>query len=870
LAKAALGGELDPVGVPVLTTHQKLSEFYSKKLLGITALKTQFRDTLVTAMRNFATKSWGVSGLFVAVDLDISVADEFTCVVAPDGVDLGGNMLNPDIAEVTGIQFENANAILYYVALKHATIKSGVELNPRTGAVFYQSEEEIVGTTGAPDSVTATLAPGTGGVMFVDTVCEAGVSNAGRVVRVYLNTPLSSVEAVAFEDCLVAWDGGNNFINVVGNLGQPLGGFSEVAADYTVALLGPTVKRNTNLSADSSYIFLGTVTGGGAGNLPTFKDTSGQRILGTGWLNSLAEILRQDSHGFWKIRVRADTLDSGIEQIVVQDSDGVPRWDVNEEGDVQMSAVAPLTHSPKINLLSGTGAVASAFIDSIAGSDYFRILGLPVYIKDLLQADGALKFQDLNTAAQISFSDGTDYEIDPVLPQTVLGSINRAGESYHYWQATTKVTPLYTGGFSTAGLTITVKDSAYMISGIFKALEADVVVPDNVLSIVYMRASDGTYQIAASYPLPQPEDLPVVSVLTVAGAITESVELRMVEPDSEAPTELVVGNHIGAHVTTLKNAFDTLHRLDGHPGKPTTVRVVGVVDEPSANLPLLPPSEGVQIVGGRNSKVRWTAEEALFDFTNRDDITIRDLDFQFNGNGAPGIGQERVLIKATAGTSQRVRLQNINFFDSPAGVNYHGVIDISGCILSDWLVDNLYATDCSDFAIRVATGAGGGGAGENFVVRDCTFAYPGGGSAVDSDGIKISGQSGVQIVGVHVEAFRNSGIWIDTDTDRAKIFRCHIKATGDYGIELTSDRCRVVGNTIDGVGFTLANSTGIVVEADKNSVIGNDILCSPAGATRAIELTGLADKNVVTGNITNGDGVIDSGVNNVVANNNDF
>jgi len=112
----------------------------------------------------------------------------------------------------------------------------------------------------------------------VDSVFESGHSHAGRLVTVFLKNAQSNVEAEAIErNLVVVWDGSNNKVTTSGLLGQSAGSASTDPADYTVVAQGVTVRLATaGLDSISPYAFIGTVTGGSAGNPPSGFSTTGQ------------------------------------------------------------------------------------------------------------------------------------------------------------------------------------------------------------------------------------------------------------------------------------------------------------------------------------------------------------------------------------------------------------------------------------------------------------------------------------------------------------------------------------------------------------------------------------------------------------------
>lgn len=257
-----------------MPTGDSRTNFVDKRHLPQQRVKDTFFDYLAAEVWETARRIWGSRrGVFGTANLVADGADNFKVTVLPlECLDGDGHILILSAALAEGIQFQNALGIPYYAAVRHCLLPDDVERNPRTGILFYDKLVDSVGVTGIPDSVTEVA--GTLEVV-VDSVLEAGVSHAGRLVTIWLNAPKDVDESVAIErDLVVTWDGVNNLVTTVGLLGQ--GTVSTTPADYAVAATGVTVRRNTDLSTVDPFAYLGTVTGAGAGNPPAVFSTLGQ------------------------------------------------------------------------------------------------------------------------------------------------------------------------------------------------------------------------------------------------------------------------------------------------------------------------------------------------------------------------------------------------------------------------------------------------------------------------------------------------------------------------------------------------------------------------------------------------------------------
>lgn len=275
-----------------MATGDRKVNIFLKKFLSQQNITETFFDFLEKKIRDVTFRVFRLQGLFepnpdltppLSADTPDSF-DIFTPLVGTDGP--AGNILQLDPLYADNVPFENTLAAEYFVGLKFVPIPREVEKNVRTGEIKYSFYEDGIGELADPDVVVddgdETL------TLTVDSVTEAGVSNAGRKVLVFLKNAKSEVQA--FEELTVIWDGSNNKIETVTALGQTLGSISTNAADYSVILLGPSVKKNTDLTLDPNVLYLGKVTGAGAGNTPsTFDFTGVNKIIGVSELQFLLD-----------------------------------------------------------------------------------------------------------------------------------------------------------------------------------------------------------------------------------------------------------------------------------------------------------------------------------------------------------------------------------------------------------------------------------------------------------------------------------------------------------------------------------------------------------------------------------------------------
>lgn len=261
-----------------MTTGQEHAIISPTRLAKTTDLGTRLQSVLRQQLRDHLSRVYPDDGVFEERLTFAAATDTFTIVGDSDCTDGIGNVLVLDEAteEGSAIAFENTVAIEYYVGLQMCERSAGIQINPRTGAPEYERIVEDIGVSGAPTSVVDLG----GTIQFnINSVLEAGVDHSGRTVLVYLNTPArnATTEAVAIESLTSAYSAPNNTITTAGELGQST--VSTTASDYTVIVLGPTVRRNTDLRTVSGVAFLGIVTGGGSGSPPSAFNTDDQNVI---------------------------------------------------------------------------------------------------------------------------------------------------------------------------------------------------------------------------------------------------------------------------------------------------------------------------------------------------------------------------------------------------------------------------------------------------------------------------------------------------------------------------------------------------------------------------------------------------------------
>lgn len=274
-----------------MPTGQRLAILNTNSLVNRTKLKEWLLEYFEDAINEtFAGLLQGGSGTLDSDKIGIAAdgADKIQLnnLANANKVCVGGGQvltLTASVAGVTSaIQFENTLGVTYHVGLSYAKVEASVGLN-RKQRVEYTSYEDQIGRVGNADASPAPVdTPNTNLRLYIDGLCEAAEDHSGRKARVWLTTPVSADPDTAFVDVDIEYDGTNNYVDLpysasAGPLGQDVSASapSTTATDYKIWVKGPRVAR-TDFSADTTYAYLGTVIGVGAGVAPSVFDTSNQ------------------------------------------------------------------------------------------------------------------------------------------------------------------------------------------------------------------------------------------------------------------------------------------------------------------------------------------------------------------------------------------------------------------------------------------------------------------------------------------------------------------------------------------------------------------------------------------------------------------
>jgi hypothetical protein len=323
-------------------TGDQYVNFVIKRLMGKTTFEDQFFAFLRGQVEDLFARVFTLNGTFGSskVAFDLGTANKFSLTVDALGTDAAGHLLKIGADYEQGVQFENTNAIDYYVGLHLAERPVDIQLNPRTGYPEYTAWQEVIGERGEPDEV---IDHGTY-IEFRFNTVAGGVNEwvTGRKALVWKKSPAPDATSggVGIEECDCVDIGGvgtgTATCSTTGTLGQTT--VSTTASDYYVLMLGPTVRRYTDLSAEPAYWYLGTVTGGGAGSVPSGSDDSGQRLIE----HSLSDVLAYGGGPAWKDGTTnpATTIEAQLDKIVTDLVDDTGTSGPNASGAHKIGAAA--------------------------------------------------------------------------------------------------------------------------------------------------------------------------------------------------------------------------------------------------------------------------------------------------------------------------------------------------------------------------------------------------------------------------------------------------------------------------------------------------------------------------------------------------
>lgn len=731
-----------------MATTDKRVRILDKKVLGLIELGTRFLDLLLKASRDGSVAVFPRRGLFTGCTISGPAADKFTLtkVYGTDGTGKIALLQSAD-SLITAVPFENTVATPYGIGCHLAEAPDEVEVNVRTGAAQYPDLKEYVGRLGTPDSLVDN---GDGTLTFrVDSVTEAAVTNAGRTVRVWKNVAASSDPAVAFEQLTVAWSGGQNKITTAHAFGQ-LGAASVIAGDYSVMLLGPRVSKNTDLTGVAGCIYVGSVTGAGAGVAPSVFSTASQYVYPD--LQTLVDdVLEQDAHGKWRVCVKADGADVKTPQISVKDSTGARRFWLDEQGRFHHQAEA-------------------------GGAN-----GIP-----------------FGGAATGSTATTQDNAMDVLLPGNILGSLNRVADHE-------RMLGYVMGAAILSGCAVTdvgglfVQVATGTTAGVGRlAIQTPAIVielPNNTASYITF---DG-HSFFTATTAPPVDEAPVAWILTGAGAIQQIVDLRLIPATMDRRTDLHVGGP-DAHFATLGAAVKFVNHLckpgTGAPSRTWRILVRGHTVEPDT----IQFTTGNVLIEGAGAdassttgaaRLSWSGDKPLFDLNGQTDLCFRGLGIAYDFATISAVAVSRVVFdNVSAVQFQRLHIERVRIVKVGAG-RIHGYMRTAG----GGGGGGVFIRDCdwsgaTEFGISLTA--------HDFHLNDCTIAGENGTQApatAGSSGGLVLTLTNSYIGNVHLSGWGNNGVVL-SGCDGVRVRDCDVHAATVNGTTTKIRGFAIIGSSV--------------------------------------------------------------------------
>jgi hypothetical protein len=609
-------------------TAQQIVRLNARQSLGLTELKTLMMDAVENLTEDVVESIWGLQGWIGEAPTITFGAGTFSLEGGCLGTDGSGSLLKTgtSFSYGVGVPFQNTSAVNYHVGLMRARVPAMAKNSRLLGKPQYTAAVEIVGVAGTPDSVVDN---GNGTItMIVDTVTEAGVSNAGRTVMMYLVAP-QQVGSGVLEDAVVVWDGTNNKVTTAAKFGQ--GTISTTAADYAVVLYGPRVARNTDLSGEDGVLYVGTITGNGG--TPTVYSTAGATEYPG--FDDLTNVTEFGPNGDLKIRVKAHASDgAGDRQLSVYDPGaGVYTFVFDGAGN--------------LTIKNPSGGATVFKIDAATG-DISEFGGLLKSTQDNIQ------FYDVNMAAPVDLTlDGGDIVTVPAVgfqERSILGAIDGIKTGNLISCSVVSGCEPSDGG----GLDLDIEAGDAVFDGVgWSLVEATVTLADvDETSYVRFNFATSAWEETTTYTGDTASTFFVAKVVKLTSNITSVVDIRRPTARGDRRTDITVGevgsagsyDSMVAHFRTLGDAFRAIDVWSNDDASPIPshyrVRVVGPTTETGA---LAIPTSGIEVCGDGSSAIEFSLTHAVFNLNGKSNLWFHDLNLEFTGTVSGGSGIPRIL-----------------------------------------------------------------------------------------------------------------------------------------------------------------------------------------------------------------------------------
>lgn len=422
--------------------------------------------------------------------------------------------------------------------------------------------------------------------------------------------------------------------------------------------------------------------------------------------------------------------------------------EINERGNGQGNVISMTDAKPVT--MTFQGVAAQKALKVISGSTDIELLTVADSIGDNahMKWDGtSFTWDDVYATTPVPFTTGTvGGDTAHVLPsqtmhQSILGALKGAtpgGGATTAAYSPLSTAPIRGGAVSDGGgLTVNIAAGTYMYKGALWEVAAGTTnIPDAAAdNYIYVDFSStpatyGNAVLATAQTNVNSADYAFVGMVTGdgAGGIASLVQMQLYLNRDNEKREIYVGNTGGGgtysegltHYQTVGEAMYSIGQWSLVRGNvpPTVVKLVGNTTETST---ILWPADNVVLEGVTSGSITdnypsmlWSGLWHLFDVNQQSNITIRNVQAQWNG-GNPGAGANPTVVllaSSSIGTNWgNILLENVRLYQGHGMVYLRDTWD--SIVLRNCVGDNLANTGVTITSATAENGA--------FVVEGCSF-----------------------------------------------------------------------------------------------------------------------------------------------------
>jgi hypothetical protein len=539
-------------------------------------------------------------------------------------------------------------------------------------------------------------------------------------------------------------------------------------------------------------------------------------------------VLRLDSHGKTKVRVKADASDASEPQVSVHNASDVQKFSVDEAGNVAAAG-----------RVSATGPVlAGTYVQSVGG----RFAGGNGVSPVFGDGDNSLMPSDVQIAASNADPDIVENALEGLglgAVNSILGMINALARATLYRGAVNGTTPgVISGCAVTAGAGLTANVASGVVFSSYtsdKSSLTGLALTDNATNYVYFNGPRTSRAFLATTTLStatQNQNIPLAAVTTSAGAVTAVKDVRRFVKYNERKAALVVSDDANVYgFATLNAAIDHLHLID------TTSREVVVRGTTTITEQVSITRAGIDIRGEGNAKLAWSHDgPAIVVSASR--VAIEGLQFAYTRTAATTSQQAcAISIDTSSAGLQSIRIRKCTALKNSGTNRTRGFLYAAGGNNLRYLE----VLDCHDVD---AGGAPGSFTDYGIVcesptlnasfARVCFKADTAGiqGPEANAYGLELQSAVNCTVDGCTFDSFAAGGVlvWNDAAKIRNSLTNVVVRSAGvnksgganRYAIEI-GERTHVLGCHlhVNMTGIGGGSSAALRTNGDYNILIGN-------------------------------------------------